>query len=237
MTKSSSKKIIIWDFDGVIVDSIPYKYGPIWKDVFSDEVEKEESVISFLNTEKGKLVNRYGLIAHSLGITGSDDQIKNDINVRKYAEKYRKCSVDGVIKIGMFAGAKEVLQSLSDQGHTMYIVSGGGNDEDLKQITDGLSISHFFNGIFGFGDIKMPLVTFGKFENFKRIAEIEGTFDSEKYLVIGDGESDYILSKEIGCDFIGVHSKWNMWNSNNVMKSFTVSDIEEILERVNKLEK
>lgn len=230
------KKIIIWDFDGVIVDSIGYKYDDIWADVFEGEEDRRQSVLAYLKTEEGKSVNRYGLIAHALGVTGSDEEIKAHPEVKKYAERYRGAAVNGVAKIGMFEGAAEVLKGLFDTGHPMYIVSGGGSDEDLKEVTKQLSIDQYFKGIFGFGEIHMPLVSFGKWENYKRVSKIEGANDPKQYVVIGDGGSDYRLAQEIGCDFIAMPTEWNKWSEDIEMKKMLVASISEVPARIEELE-
>lgn len=233
---SDRKKIIIWDFDGVIVDSIGYKYDGIWADVFEGEEERRQSVLTFLNTEEGKSVNRYGLIAHALGVSGSDEEIKEHPEVVKYAKRYRDAAISGVIKIGMFDGAKEVLEKLLESGHSMYIVSGGGSDEDLKEVTEKLRIDQYFKGIFGFGETHMPLVSFGKWENYERLSKIEGVDHPKQYVVIGDGDSDYKLAQDIDCDFIAIPTEWNNWEEDKGMKKMLVASIREVPKKIEELE-
>lgn len=226
--------ILIFDWDGVIADSINYKYKGIWEDVFPDDAEKHKSIADFIKTDEGKLVNRYGLIRHALIESGEDSlrgidgvRLKNHPLVYQYAERYNKAAIEGVAKIGMFSDTEKTLRELNKKGYKMYVISGGGTDADLEELANRFGVRDYFIKLFGFGDPKMPLVTFGKYANFERIVKIEGDKNPEQYIVIGDGESDRILAKEIGCPFIGIAREWNRWQESEDHK--VVSQTADII--------
>lgn len=220
-------KIIVWDWDGVIVDSIGYKYEGIWDDVFKDDIEKQQIVKDFIQTKEGKLVNRYGLIQHTLvkaesieleNLTG--EELKDHPLMKKYAAAYKTSAIEGVIHIGLFPSIKNTLKKLHEQNIPMYVVSGGGNNSDLRYMAEKLSIDQYFKEFFGIGDPKLPLASFSKYENFKKVEELEKTTNASRYVVIGDGISDYDLATEIGCFFVGIDTQWNEWSQDEQMMPY-----------------
>lgn len=209
---------VIWDFDETIVPNLAYKYEGIWKDVFPDDRAKHESIVEYLATPEGQQVNRYGLIKHALIATGEtelvgleDDALKNHPLIAMYADVYQRKAIEGTVKIGMFPCIPQVISDLQLAGYHQYIISGGGSDDDLNTIAERLQIAHYFEAIYGFGDPKLPLVTFEKHANFLRVKDIEQEEDPATYIVIGDSESDWVLAQDIGCHFIGIATKWNGW--------------------------
>jgi len=225
------KKIILWDWDGTLVNSLPYKYEEIWNEVFKDNVDAQDIVRAYIQTEEGKRCNRYGLIAHTLQQVGeleSGVDANTDPTVERYAGLYKRAAADAIPTFGLLPGANEVLKELSDTGHRMYLVSGGGSDKDLDVLLTQLNVRDFFEGVFGFGVSHAVGVGFGKYDNFLRITEKENTSDKEKFVVIGDTKKDKELAEKIGCDFIGITHKYNDWKASRSEK--IVSTLPEILE-------
>tara|TARA_B100000508_G_scaffold53235_1_gene41237 strand:- start:15729 stop:16418 length:690 start_codon:yes stop_codon:yes gene_type:complete len=208
------KKIILWDWDGTLVNSLPYKYEEIWSHVFEGNEEAQNIVRDFIKTPEGKRCNRYGLIAYTLQKTGELSESvepSEDPIVEKYAALYKEGAANAIPTFGLLPGAQEVLEKLSGEGHHMHLVSGGGSDEDLDQLLTNIGVRKFFNGVFGFGISKAVGTGFGKHDNFLRIAEIEGVSAPEQYVVIGDTPKDKEFAQKIGCDFIGVANQYNEW--------------------------
>ena len=214
----SQKPILIWDWDGTLVDTIEYKYDGIWDDIFPDDEKKQKAVKEFLHSLEGKGVNRFGLIKHALVFTDrpdladmSDDELKQDSDITKYSALYKKFSEESAVKKGIYPGTKEVLEKLFNGGYSMYIISGGGSDDDLKQMAEDVGIGGYFKKIFGFGSPGSSLTSFDKKANFERIMSQEGERDSDKYIVIGDSLSDYKFAESVGAKFIGFVREWNKW--------------------------
>ncbi len=222
----SSTHILIWDWDGTLVDSLTYKYEGIWEEVFLDEPEKISAVQNFIKTPEGKGVNRYGLIEHTLLNTGSSDLSKLNF----YADRYSLLSKNQVERSDfLLPGVQGMLERLYTSGYKMYIVSGGGTDEDLKNMATKIKIGHYFQDIFGFGNIGTPLASFGKRENFDRIMTIEQNFKPSNYVIIGDGESDRKFADIVGASFIGITNEWNGWVASSAKIITSVLDVEKLL--------
>jgi phosphoglycolate phosphatase-like HAD superfamily hydrolase len=237
-----NRKIIIWDWDGVVVDSITYKYVDIWKEVFPERPDLWNVIADYLNTSEGRSVNRYGLIKRALVADGvkeienlDGEELKNYSKIEERATLYANAVRDNIEKM-LIPEAAEALKELAKVGHHMYVVSGGGSDADLVEAAEKLGLKKYFKGFFGFGDPKMPLVSFGKFENFEQVAKQEKTKNPNNYVVIGDGDSDYQLAKEIGCQFIAIGSSWNNWAENEEMKPRLISSIKDLPQRIRELQ-
>jgi len=198
-----TKPVLVWDWDGTLVDTIEYKYHKVWEGVFFGDKEKYKKAVDFLKTSEGKKMNRYGIIQNVLNAEEIDKEVS------KYACRYKELSEKFVLNKGVFSGTKEVLEDLYNKGYSMYIVSGGGTDEDMKRMAKEVGIAKYFKDIFGFSSEASK--GFGKVENFKKIMEIESRNNLQDYIVIGDSISDYEFSKEVGTKFIGFLREYNKW--------------------------
>jgi phosphoglycolate phosphatase-like HAD superfamily hydrolase len=208
----SPKPILIWDWDGTLVDTITYKYGGIWDDIFPDDLEKQTIVKEFLHSPEGKGINRYGLIQKALGLENlSDEELKNHPGIQRYADQYKKFSEESAVKNGVYPNTKEVLERLFSDGYSMYIISGGGSDEDLKKMAEQVGIGKYFKDIYGFGSAGSSLTSFDKKANFERIINKGGEEDPSKYIVIGDSVSDYNFADSVTAKFVGFIREWNKW--------------------------
>lgn len=230
------KSVLIWDWDGTLVDSIGFKYDGIWSEVFSGEPGRRDKAKAFVQTPEGKAVNRYGLIQHTLVYTGlpelaqvPDDVLTRHPLVRKYAERYGKAAEVKTYTAGLFAGVADMLERLSKDDYPLYVISGGGTDEDLNRMADYFGIKEYFQDIFGFGNLKMSSIGFGKYENIDRVDAIEKYRNSHQYIVIGDGESDAIFAHTIGSKFIGIANKWNEWREDGVGVVSATREAEKLI--------
>jgi phosphoglycolate phosphatase-like HAD superfamily hydrolase len=230
-----SKPILIWDWDGTLVDTIEYKYNGIWDDIFPNNEEKQKIVKEFLKSPEGKGINRYGLIQKALGLEGlSDEELKNNSSVVHHAGLYKKFSEEFVVKNGTYPNTKEVLEKLFNDGYSMYIISGGGDDDDLGRMAESVGIGDFFKGIYGFGSAGSALTSFDKRGNFKRIQGKEGEKNASKYIIIGDSISDYEFAKSMGAKFFGFKRKWNKWEGYE-NKLWLLSGIDKLEITLNEL--
>ncbi|MFZ2484782.1 MAG: HAD hydrolase-like protein, partial [Minisyncoccia bacterium] len=130
---------------------------------------------------------------------------------------------------GLFPGVKDTLENLYKEGYPMYIVSGGGTDQDLGEMAEDLDVSRYFRGIFGFGPHGASLISFGKEENIKRVMALEQDSDPSHYIIIGDGETDKLFAEETGCRFIGIANRWNGWAVDNKQIMASLGDAGRLI--------
>lgn len=215
-----AKSILLFDWDGVIADSNDFKWTKAWNEVFENESQKK-AVANRLSTPEGRGLGRFELIKQVLEETSPTDSLESEIN--RYAKKFSQVTKAGVVRAGLFAGAKETLENLLEDGYCIYTISGT-QEEDLKYIVEQLGIADLFCGIFGH-----PL---DKFSQFKKITAQESTASGKNYTVIGDGLSDMKLAEQINCKFIGISNKWNGWSEDKNMKKISIPSLTHIKNRL-----
>ena len=195
-------KVIVFDFDGVIVDSNSIKYNAFFN-AFSDAHPDARGVMSSVISEN-KYGNRFDVFRAALKRVDADDRYIERLVV-SYAEDYNKIVQEGIRGTGLAPGAFEIIQSYSeDRG--LYINSGT-YEPALHQTLKNLSINHFFRGAYG-----APAT---KEENFRKIFQKEGV-GSKDILFIGDGEQDVIAAAALGLPFVGVVNSFNKWDEKGV---------------------
>lgn len=185
----SNKKIIIFDLDGTILDTI----GDITTavnyalDVYGDPPRSVDEVKSFLGN--GSLV----LMRRALK-NGGDDELCKEVRTHFRAE-YERCMLD---KTKAYDGIAELVDWLNERGVVSVVLT---NKDDKNAVP---MIKHYFGDRFAFvrgvrtdTDRKPnPKVALSILEKFG--------FSPDEALVIGDGMADLDLAKNAGIDFLPI---------------------------------
>jgi phosphoglycolate phosphatase len=185
----SNKKIIIFDLDGTILDTI----GDITTavnyalDVYGDPPRSVDEVKSFLGN--GSLV----LMRRALK-NGGDDELCKEVRTHFRAE-YERCMLD---KTKAYDGIAELVDWLNERGVVSVVLT---NKDDKNAVP---MIKHYFGDRFAFvrgvrtdTDRKPnPEVALSILEKFG--------FSPDEALVIGDGMADLDLAKNAGIDFLPI---------------------------------
>lgn len=185
----SNKKIIIFDLDGTILDTI----GDITAavnyalDVYGDPPRSVDEVKSFLGN--GSLV----LMRRALK-NGGDDELCKEVRTHFRAE-YERCMLD---KTKAYDGIAELVDWLNERGVVSVVLT---NKDDKNAVP---MIKHYFGDRFAFvrgvrtdTDRKPnPEVALSILEKFG--------FSPDEALVIGDGMADLNLAKNAGIDFLPI---------------------------------
>jgi phosphoglycolate phosphatase-like HAD superfamily hydrolase len=227
MTHKNQKPILLFDWDGVIVNSNDWKWRDMWPDLFFDYPEYAKKAQEILRESEGRHVSRRELLRQVLA---SDDAsaAPAPITIEEALQRYSKTSMEGVSRLGFFEGTREVLEDLHGLGFTMYVITGTLHD-DIQHIARDLGVAHLFKALYGTRPSALKRKgAIKKYDAFEEIARDEGVNDPVAYIVIGDGASDKELAEQIGCKFIGVKNEWNGWGDNESFS--TINGISEILQ-------
>ena len=192
-------RVIVFDFDGVIVDSNALKHNAFFN-LFS---ENDREVVAKVLSRKFPRT-RFEIIQEIF------DELKvprkqSGAQVVDCANRYNNWVQAGIVERGVMPGALETLSALAEL-HPLYINSATP-ELALRESIARLNIGHFFRGVYG--RLK-PEET--KSDILKRIIEKENK-TSGNLVMIGDSEADYQSSREVGCYFVGVANDFNGWSS------------------------
>ncbi len=188
-------KVIVFDFDGTLVDSNQLKYNAFFELFPSDSLHKEivtDVLDEFI--EKSRYVILREILKRINRKTINEDDL--DYRVHASAKKYNDIVVDGAKRCKEKSGAKEVLESLSKR-YNLYL-SSTTPETSLKDIVKHRNWEGFFCDIFGYPNDKTSVL----FDIIKRESINPGDL-----LVVGDGKSDRDSANSVKCEFFRISNE------------------------------
>lgn len=193
MEEFKGKETILWDFDGVILDSMSIR-GEGFKEVLSDYSKQQVEELLKYHRKNGGL-SRY--VKFRYFITEILGETLDEGTVQGFAQSYSKLMRRELIS------KKRIITSVLDfikrnQGFfKMHIVSGS-DGEELRFLCDKLGISQYFESIEGSPTPKTELVS--------KIL-IKYAYNKEKTCLIGDSINDYDAANANHIEFYGYNNK------------------------------
>ncbi|MCT7599782.1 HAD family hydrolase [Aliarcobacter butzleri] len=186
-------KTIFWDFDGVILDSMPirdYGFAKIFEDFDKELVDK----LLEYHTLNGGL-SRYVKIRYFYNILLKEDV--SDEKVQELADKF------SIIMKTELTNKKYLIKETVDfieknyQNYNFHIVSGS-DEKELNYLCKELGLSKYFKTIEGSPTPKNDLV--------KNILE-KYNYNSKECILIGDSINDYEAANINGIKFYGYNNE------------------------------
>ena len=176
-------KLIIFDYDGVIVNSFPKVHK-----IYSKMCAKlGKSCPKTLEGFKKVYGHSSSECYQQLGFTDEDIQEGNKIYKKEI----------GNVKSLPFDGIKEVLEKLI-QKHKLMVVSSSYR-EDIEQKLKGFNLLKYFSKVLGRESIKIK-----RFEKVEAIKEALNEYNASpnETLLVGDRNVDFIEGTKAGLDKI-----------------------------------
>lgn len=215
-------KVIVFDFDGVLVDSNSLKRAAFY-DLFKDAGSIDKKMIDDAWTEiDGQNKTRFEFIRAVFSKSGKSRAELEDL-VKLYAEKYDEIVQEGIKSGGLITGAWEVLDNFSRQ-HRIYIDSATP-DTNLQKTVDMLGIRRFLKGVYGKEIIGLFSNPDSKKIVLKKIMDSEKV-SGDEVLFVGDGEVDRDAASAYSCKFVGIANESNGWTE--AEKFITIKSIAEL---------
>lgn len=197
MGKINKLKVIVFDFDGVIVDSNQLKYDAFFELFPATDSRAQQAVKKILSASRES--TRQDILKQIfINLRTESNQIEK--LVIEYSEKYNQKVQTGITKNRLISGAVDILSKLQ-QSYSLYIVSTTPQVA-VRETIRNLGLDKYFLEVFG--------VPTAKADNLKNIMDKENVGGSE-VLLVGDGESDHRAAKKFKCHFIGLANKFNGW--------------------------
>lgn len=180
------KKYLLFDFDGVLAESVDIKTEAFRKMYMSYGEEFAQRVVDFHVANGG--VSRYEKFKIFNGQWLGEEITSKKID--DLANIFSNLVVDGVVNADEVKGAKEFLDSSSE--YVKFIITGTPTVE-IKPILKKRGMNHYFKEAFGSPEKKGFWVKYIlKTENIK----------PDECVFIGDALADYNAAKENNIDFI-----------------------------------
>lgn len=210
-----SCKGIIFDFDGLLVDSEPFHYKAYNKifEKYGHTIDPDEYWVEFTSKGKGAQgeIDRYKL--HNLDA--------KEIRKNKFIIYSQFCQNGEIL---FFPQAKRLVLAAKSSGYKLAIASGSRN-EDIRTILDINGFGHAFDIIMGKETTprEKPAP-----DIFIKAAEKLG-IDCARLVVLEDADKGLKASKDAGIPCIIVRNKLNK-NIEFPYADFICESLEEIIE-------
>ena len=203
-------KLIILDFDGVIVESTDIKTEAFRK-LFSDHPKHVSAIVGYHKEHAG--VSRYEKFSHIY-----KNILKQPLNEKKLAELGRRFSalvVEEIKACPLVPGALEFLENYSKK--VKLFIASSTPEEELRYLVKARGLQKYFHGIYGAPTKKSEIVL--------RIMEKERVQKGE-VLFVGDSTADHAEAVKAGVLFIGRVSDLADYPFTDSVK--TIEDLNEL---------
>ena len=182
-------KVLIYDFDGVICDSVGLKTDA-FVELYNKENESIQKLVREYHLANGG-ISRFEKIKYFetvlLGKVYSEEE-----NV-SLAQKFAEFVKEKVISSPFIIGVKEFLEKHSTD--TLQYICTGTPEFEIKEIIERRGMAHLFKGLFGSPTTKSTIIQ-------KIISETSCT--KEDCLFFGDAITDYKAAYDTNVSFIGI---------------------------------
>lgn len=179
-------KALIFDFDGVIIDSVDIKTKAFRK-LFAQYPDKVDCITDYHMHNMGvsRFVKFRHIYSNILNLSLSKDE------ELKLGEKFSELVLEEVLLTGFVSGALEFLKHYHKK-YLMYIASGTPQQE-LDLIIEKRGLRGYFSKIYGSPLTKKEIVMDILSQNILRPKEV---------VFIGDAETDIRAAQDTGVNFI-----------------------------------
>ncbi len=188
-------QVIVFDFDGTLVDSNRLKYEAFFelfpRDEFHNRIIKD--VLKVFLEESRYLILKE-IMRKIDGKKSQDEEFER--RLEELANRYNTLVLSGAKICEEKPGAREVLEFLSVR-YRLYI-SSTTPESALKEIVKYRNWDGIFYDIFGYPRDKSSTLL----EIIRR-----ESISPDEILVVGDGESDRISASNAGCVFFHINSE------------------------------
>lgn len=182
---------IIFDFDGVILDSVDIKTKAFARLFTAEGPEVVEQVVAFHLSHGG--VSRFRKFAHIYEKILQRPMPEGESG--RLGERFSELVFDEVVKAEWIPGAPEFLESWHKR--CRCFVASGTPQEELERIVKLRKLDDYFVGVFGSPATKEQIA--------RRIFEEFGVRNDEA-LFVGDAMTDFHAARACEVEFVGITS-------------------------------
>lgn len=207
MQQLSQPKLIFWDFDGVIKDSVEVKSRAFVKlfEAFGNEVA--ERVHEHHEANGG--MSRFDKVPLYLQWAGEEP---NQDRVREFCDRFGQLVLQGVIDAPWVGGVEKYLRNNPLQ--QIFVLVSATPQNELEQILHALELTKCFADIFGMPTRKKDAI---------RMTLAARGFDPNDCLMVGDARADLEAAEANQIPFLLRRHETN----SNVFASYPGSSVKD----------
>lgn len=185
--KASRIEAVVFDFDGVILESLDIK-ARAFQRLFEDYPEHQERILQLHLQNTGvSRFEKFKIIYRDFLKLSIDESVLEDLGRR-----FSHLVFQEVLECPFVQGAYEFLEKRSSD-HDLFVASATPQDE-LCDIVEQRRLSGFFRGVYGTPRTKAEIL--------HGVLRRNG-FSQDAVVFIGDALSDYAAARENSVAFIG----------------------------------
>lgn len=192
MKNLSTYKIILWDFDGVIMDSMPIR-SKGFDLVLANYPAQQVATLGKYHHENGGL-SRYHKFRYFFEVIRQESITEEA--VLNLAQKFSEIMLQNLINKDLLIQDSISFIKNNFQKFEMHVVSGSDGTE-LNQICEALDLKRYFKSINGSPTPKNELVC--------RLIEENG-YEKKDIVLIGDSINDYEAAMANEISFLGYNN-------------------------------
>jgi len=202
----SNYKTILWDFDGVIMDSMPVR-DKGFEVVLQKYPQEQVSLLMEYHRNNGGL-SRYNKFRYFFEQIRKEDV--TDDKIKTLAEEFSTVMLQNLLDSKLLI--EESLNFIKENylKYNMHVVSGSDGNE-LRYICQCLNLSKYFRSINGSPTPKNELV---------KILLAEYQYKIEDTCLIGDSFNDLEAAEINNIDFVGYNNEKLVDKTENYIDSF-----------------
>ena len=213
-------KAIIFDFDGVLVESVDIKTKAFAKLFESEGEDIVEKVVDYHLKNTG--VSRFEKIRYIY-----QNMLKRDLSEETFADLCHRFShlvVDEVVNAPYVKGAKEFLDSYYNE-YSCFVASATPQDE-MEEIIKRRQMQGYFKGIYGSPKKKGDIVR-------EILVVYTSTLSPQSSVYVGDAMSDYLAAKDNAVNFIArINNNESIFNDIDCIKVKDLQNLDIVIENI-----
>jgi len=209
-------KAIIFDFDGVLVESVDVKTKAFAK-MFEEEGEEVVRKVTDYHLVNGGVsrVRKFEYYYEEILKRSLSDE-----KLEELCDTFSRLVIDEVINSSYVKGAEEFLDEFYSK--LDFYVASGTPEEELREIVKCRGMEMYFKGVYGSPRQKGEIA---------RKILLQNGYNSDEVVFIGDSITDLNGAQESGIRFIGrtVDSDHTLFADMGIKAIKDLSDLEKII--------
>jgi len=189
MIVTTCSQVVIFDFDGTIIDSNHAKEKAFAEILAGLGVSEREA--GAIRKESAHL-DRFSFFEQFY--REFKIRLPADASALRLAQKFSTLCHQKLLQCELVPGIKPFLEKLQQNNFRLY-VSSATPEQNLVPLLSELKITQYFSGVYG-----------GPSKKLVHIKKIQGDNDCapRDITYIGDSDDDYAAAMQAGCNFVGV---------------------------------